>query len=226
MTTQYKPREGSVCGKALAAIRAHGKRLSEDAIGIAMDLEVGEVASLLAYPLRLGAITRTKDDQGIVWYDEGDDIPPLAPPAPAPAPVPVAEKRLASAMERSMADAAERAANPPRLESGARLAGSLPDVPQFIPSRRPRAASAPERAAAAPAELDEVLVGGAGPALLPVSPRAPAIYPLDAEHSFEISIPNKANARITLPAEFDARDWKLLQAVMTAYANRLAPVAA
>jgi hypothetical protein len=235
MTTAYTPRSGSSCDKALQAIRSHGQRVSERALAIAMDCEPDEVGQLLGYPIRLGAIKRDRDEVG-VWYDEGDGVPlstlpPIAPPKMSHGPRSAFEVAAAAAQAETMRDAeiAPSQEAPPELPAAPLATPSL-DIPQFVKSSLRRMRSAGPLAAAQ-AELHQVdaaiaegtPAGGGRPAL-PVS-RAPAIYPLEAEHSFEFPIPNKANARITLPADFDARDWKMLQAVITAFANRLSPVA-
>jgi hypothetical protein len=77
-TTEFTPREGSPCHKAMQAIRAHGHRLSREALAVALDVGEEEIDGLLGYPLRVGALSRD-EEAGIVWFDIGDGKTASAP---------------------------------------------------------------------------------------------------------------------------------------------------
>lgn len=78
----YQPREGSSCDKALKAIRAHGQRISEEALSVLLDCDLNEVAALLNYPIKLGILKKVREDD-VSWFDEGDGVPLVAAPATA-----------------------------------------------------------------------------------------------------------------------------------------------
>lgn len=74
MATEYQARPGSTGDLALRHIKANGPTLESD-LAIAIDKPEDEIAALLAYPIKCGALSKTLT-KGMVWlYDLGDGKP-------------------------------------------------------------------------------------------------------------------------------------------------------
>jgi len=94
MTQIYEPRAGSSGGKAVAYLRANG-RTPEAALAAAIELEMHEIKSMLAYPVRMGSLKWVRERDNVTYWELGDGLPqqtePLPKPSPAAAPAPETE---------------------------------------------------------------------------------------------------------------------------------------
>lgn len=150
--------------RALTMLKAHGQPMSEQALAVGLDVGAEEVGGLLGYPMRIGAIRRSRVGDHY-YYRVGDEIPAPEVAAARPA-APVRKPVLKPAMKPVPAAAKPAPAKPPApMPATAGPAAARVDLTLKIPTLAEHLARPPvefsEDSAGDAAEIVEEAVAAA-----------------------------------------------------------------